>query len=65
MVNNDIEHYRKFHRMTMSYADAEKYIAVGWKLTSMKRVILKGINKEYDECILLWDKDDNPIEPTK
>lgn len=61
---NNIEDYRKFHRMTMSYADAEKYIQVGWKLQSIRRVALKGVNKEYDECCLVWDKDDAPIEPS-
>lgn len=60
---NDYENYHKYHRMTMSYAEAEKYIKLGWKLTSMKRVLLRGINKEYDECQLVWENDNDPILP--
>ena len=64
MNNSDIENYHKFHRMTMSYTEAEKYINVGWRLVSVQKVLLKGVNKEYDECSLVWDKDDTPIEPS-
>lgn len=57
------EDYWKFHTMTMSYSDAEKYLKLGWKLESMRRVLLRGINKEYDECILVWEKNDSPVIP--
>lgn len=63
MNDKDLEKYHKFHKITMSYADAEKYINVGWKLVSIKKVLLRGINKEYDECTLEWTKDEFPIEP--
>ena len=63
MTKEEYERYHKFHRMTMSYSQAEKYIKVGWKLVSINKVLLKGINKEYDECVLVWDKDEFPIEP--
>lgn len=64
MNKSDIDTYHKFHRMTMSYGEAEKYIQVGWKLMSVNKVFLKGINKEYEQCCLLWDKDDTPIDPS-
>ena len=64
MMENNIENYHKFHRITMSYTDAEKYIKVGWRIVSIRKVSLRGINKEYDECCLVWDKDDSPIEPS-
>ena len=57
------ENYHKFHKTTMSYGEAEKYILLGWKLESIAKVELKGINKEYEECKLIWNRDDNPIEP--
>ncbi len=63
MADIDIEKYHKFNRITMSYAEAVKYIDVGWTLISMRKVTLRGINKEYDECVLKWEKDDFPIEP--
>ena len=53
-----------YHKVTMSYTDAEKYIEVGWKIASIQKVTLRGINKEYDEYILVWDKDEVPIMPT-
>lgn len=63
MTKSEIEKYHKFHRVTTSYGEAEKYIKAGWRLLSVNKVTLKGINKEYDECVLVWDKDDTPIEP--
>lgn len=53
-----------YHKVTMSYADAEKYMKVGWKIASIQKVTLRGINKEYDEYILVWDKDGIPVMPT-
>ena len=64
MNKSDIDNYHKFHRMTISYGEAEKYIQVGWKLMSVYKFFLKGINKEYEQCCLLWDKDDTPIDPS-
>lgn len=56
-------HYHKFHKMTMSYGEAEKYMNVGWSLKSVRKVLLRGINKEYEECVLAWEKDGDPIIP--
>lgn len=58
------DNYHKHHRMTMSYAEAEKYIAVGWKLESVNRVLLKGINKEIEQCSLVWEGESEPVIPS-
>lgn len=62
-MNTKFEDYWKFHAMTMSYSDAEKYMKLGWKLESMRRVFLRGINKEYEECVLVWEKNNSPVIP--
>lgn len=56
--------YHKYHRTTMSYEDAERYIKVGWKLKSINRVLLKGINKEIEQCELSWEGKDEPVIPS-
>ena len=48
----------------MSYEDAERYIKVGWKLKSINRVFLKGINKEIEQCELSWEGKDEPVIPS-
>lgn len=63
MTDDEYKKYHKFHRMTMTYAEAEKYIMAGWQLDSVNRVLLRGINKEIEQCCLSWTKDDNPVEP--
>lgn len=60
---DDFTRYHKFHRMVMTYGEAEKYIKVGWTLESVRPVLLRGINKEFEECTLVWDRDDTPITP--
>lgn len=60
---DDFQHYHKFHKTTMSYSEAEKYINVGWTLESTRKVLLRGTNKEYDECKLVWEKGDTPTIP--
>ena len=63
MNHDEIEKYHKYNKFTMSYGEAEKYIALGWKIASIKHITLQGINKEYDECHLIWDNDSEPIVP--
>lgn len=63
MNKQNVENYHKFHKTTMSYGEAEKYIKVGWVLESVIPVHLKGIEKDYEECRLIWTKDENPVLP--
>ena len=37
--------------------DAERYILLGWRMVSSQDVVLKGINKKYTECTLIWEED--------
>ncbi|MCI5679698.1 MAG: hypothetical protein MR278_06965 [Bacteroidales bacterium] len=60
----EYDNYHKYHRTTMSYAEAEKYIKVGWKLESINRVLLKGINKEIEQCSLVWENEHEPVIPS-
>lgn len=61
---NNFLSYSKTHKIVMSYADAEKYIKVGWTLENVRKVLLRGINIEYDECTLVWKKSSPPVMPT-
>lgn len=55
--------YFKYHKIVMSYGEAEKYIKAGWCLESVQKVLLKGIDKEYEECRLVWKQEGEPIIP--
>ena len=55
--------YFKYHKIVMSYGEAEKYIKAGWCLESVQKVLLKGIDKEYEECKLVWKQEGQPIIP--
>lgn len=55
--------YHKYHRITMTYAEAEKYMAVGWTLESVQRCSLRGVNKEIEQCCLVWERGGNPVIP--
>lgn len=61
---NKFSDYDKYHKITISYGDAEKYIKSGWTLVSVQRVSLKGINKEYEECSLVWEQKGEPVIPS-
>ena len=63
MTPDEYSEYHKYHRMTMSYGEALKYMNVGWKLKSLDKVLLKGLDKWYEQCVLVWELDDNPIIP--
>lgn len=54
---------QKFDHITDSYSQMLKYVSAGWKLVSSRKVFLNGINKEYTEYCLKWEKDDSPIIP--
>lgn len=51
------------HIITTKYSEAEKFIKVGWTLKSVTPVTLKGINKQYDECKLVWEQPGQPNIP--
>lgn len=46
-----------------SYADARKYLKVGWKISSIKPVPLPGTNTTLQEHTLIWDNDSEPVIP--
>ena len=46
-----------------SYADAKKYLEVGWKISSIKHVHLPRTKEPYHEHTLIWDKDSEPVIP--
>lgn len=41
----------------------KKYLEAGWKIFSLQHVLLRGLNKEYNEYTMIWDKDEEPIFP--
>jgi hypothetical protein len=46
-----------------SYADAEKYLKVGWKISSIRPVPLPCTDKTFQEHTLIWDNDSEPVIP--
>lgn len=42
--------------------DAERYISLGWRIVNSQDVLLKGVNKRYTECTLIWDGEE-PVYP--
>ncbi len=42
--------------------DAKRYLDCGWELIRQRDVILKGINKSFVECSVMW-QGENPVFP--
>ena len=63
-MSNINQNYPKFHRIVGLGENIESYTNIGWKVISIQKVSLRGIDKEYYEYHIKWDIDDSPIEPT-